>query len=107
MTLSISILFTLIGAVILLFWASFAGDNSNQKHREAFCFIFGFVIASLIFTISAAIDGFKRDNEPKAIDVYRGKTSIVIEGFYSDMNKDSTLKFIPTDSTVVFINKKD
>lgn len=58
-----------------------------------FGFIIGFVVGLFVAPIIIS------DDKPKAIDVYRGKTELKINGEY----KDSV--FIPTDSIVIFKNK--
>lgn len=56
------------------------------------------VLLSISFTV-LFIKGlilFSSKNSPEAIDVYKGRTELKIEGEY----KDSV--FIPTDTTVIF-----
>lgn len=60
------------------------------------------VLLNLFVSMYSMITIVLYGKSPKPIDVYRGKTELKIDGYY--MDTDSSMTFIPTDSTVVFKN---
>lgn len=86
------ILITLILLMIILTIGIKELINNNNPFIEFILFILIFANISVFITL---IVTFFRKEEPKAIDVYRGKTTLEIT--YKDK--------MPIDSTVVWKNK--
>lgn len=59
--------------------------------------IVGFMLIASI--ICCMIIFCKKESNPQAIDVYRGKTELKLTGYYDDS------VFVVTDTTVIFKNK--
>lgn len=66
---------------------------SNEPSQNLIVFILTCLFIGALITI--VIITFENNN-PKAIDVYRNKTELKINGYYSDSC------FVPTDSIVIF-----
>lgn len=89
----------LITASLIIFIISIYNAKREVKYKLSpklgLITFFGGGIVSILFGLFFN----SISSEPQAIDVYRGKTELKIEGYYQDS------VFITTDSIVVYKNK--